>query len=94
MGAGGPELPLKSPVKTHISETGGANSGARSAPTGPESTPVDPDLQRLVNAWPTLPEPIRAAVLALVGTGPSGTETETPTDGGQASTSHPATPES
>lgn len=29
-------------------------------------TPTDPDLARLAAAWPTLPEPIRAAVRALV----------------------------
>jgi hypothetical protein len=29
---------------------------------------MDPDLQRLIDAWPALPEPIRRAVLALIGT--------------------------
>ena len=28
-----------------------------------------PDLARIVRAWPTLPEPVKLAVLALVGTG-------------------------
>jgi hypothetical protein len=28
--------------------------------------PADPDLARVVAAWPSLPEPIKAAVLALV----------------------------
>ena len=28
--------------------------------------PNDPDLAAVVNAWPTLPDPIRRAVLALV----------------------------
>jgi len=28
---------------------------------------TDPDLARLVEAWPTLPEPIRRAMVALVG---------------------------
>jgi hypothetical protein len=36
----------------------GANSGAVDA--------RDPDLAHLIAAWPTLPEPIRLAVLALV----------------------------
>jgi hypothetical protein len=27
---------------------------------------IDPDLIRIVGAWPTLPEPIRRAVLALI----------------------------
>ena len=30
--------------------------------------PADPELARLVDAWPTLPAHIRAAVLALVQT--------------------------
>jgi hypothetical protein len=29
---------------------------------------IDPDLVRIVGTWPTLPEPIRRAVLALIGT--------------------------
>jgi hypothetical protein len=29
-------------------------------------SPADPDLARLVDAWPNLPAHIRAAVLALV----------------------------
>jgi hypothetical protein len=29
---------------------------------------IDPDLARVVSAWPDLPEAIRRAVLALVGT--------------------------
>jgi hypothetical protein len=34
---------------------------------GPEPTLADPDLARVVEAWPDLPEPIRRAVLALIG---------------------------
>jgi hypothetical protein len=33
---------------------------------GPEGA-VDPDLARVVNAWSTLPAPLRRAVLALAG---------------------------
>jgi hypothetical protein len=55
--------------KTQISESCGAESGARgndSAPeTVPETTP-DPELAAVVRAWPTLPEPIRAGILAMV----------------------------
>jgi hypothetical protein len=42
---------------------------ARLAPQlapAPAASPVDPDLVRVVDAWPSLPEPIRRAVLALV----------------------------
>jgi hypothetical protein len=31
---------------------------------------ADPDLAQIIDAWPTLPAHIRAAVLALVGTVP------------------------
>jgi hypothetical protein len=30
-------------------------------------TEIDPDLARVVSAWPGLPEAIRRAVLALIG---------------------------
>jgi hypothetical protein len=32
-------------------------------------TPLDPALQRILDAWPTLSEPIRRAMLALVESG-------------------------
>jgi hypothetical protein len=41
------------------------SSVAHQLPTGAET---DPDLARVVTAWPDLPAHIRAAVLALVGT--------------------------
>jgi hypothetical protein len=44
--------------KAALFQTGGADSSAT-----PNS---DPDLARLLDAWPTLPEPIRRAILALV----------------------------
>jgi hypothetical protein len=37
------------------------------APT-PENPALDPELARVIAAWPDLPEAIRRAVLALVGT--------------------------
>ncbi len=33
----------------------------------PENRPADPDLARVTAAWPNLPEPIRRAALALIG---------------------------
>ena len=33
-----------------------------------ESALNDPELQRIVDAWPKLPEPLRAALLAIVQT--------------------------
>jgi hypothetical protein len=41
---------------------GGAESGA----LGHESTAIDPALKSLIDAWPTLPEAIRAGILAMV----------------------------
>ena len=41
-----------------IADTGSSNGS---------SSPPDPDLARVVEAWATLPEPLRRAVLALVG---------------------------
>jgi hypothetical protein len=34
--------------------------------TNAESGALDPDLAKIVAAWPSLPEPIRRAVLALI----------------------------
>ena len=63
----GAEHPEKVPGKPHIRPTGGAESGA------PAALALDPDLSRVVAAWPTLPDHIRAAIRALVGitAGPS-----------------------
>jgi hypothetical protein len=39
--------------------------------TSPPAEPLDPDLARVLAAWPMLGGPIRRAILALVGiTGP------------------------
>ena len=47
--------------KTPISEKGGAKCGAVESKN-------DPDLQLIIDHWPTLPEHIKAAIKALVGT--------------------------
>jgi len=57
-GVGGIRTPREIPGNTALPEQGGAESGAL--------TIADAELARLVAAWPTLPEPIRRAVLALV----------------------------
>jgi hypothetical protein len=46
----------QSPRSTH------AKSGAIST----ENLQIDSDLQRLIVAWPTLPESLRSAILAIV----------------------------
>jgi hypothetical protein len=33
---------------------------------GVAPVPIDPNLARVIDAWPTLPEPIRRAILALM----------------------------
>jgi hypothetical protein len=55
-GPAGPALPAKTPGKPGVVESGGAESGA-----------FDPDLTKIVAAWPSLPEPIKRAMLALIG---------------------------
>src|SRR5262245_19931287 len=68
-GEGGIRTLPKSPAKTALSAQGGAESGART----PANPNLDPGLASLIDAWPNLPEPIRAAIRALVGSakGPS-----------------------
>jgi len=39
-----------------------------------KSTPTDPDLQRLMTAWPALPAPIKQAVLTLLDAAGKGRE--------------------
>jgi hypothetical protein len=70
------------PVSIRVAVAPAFETGPRSAersdpPTTSADAPVpdalpdaltDPDLVRIVGAWPTLPEPIRRAVLALIGT--------------------------
>jgi hypothetical protein len=51
------------------SETGGAESGA----LGAREAEADPELRRVVEAWPALPEGVRADILGLIETtDPSG----------------------
>ena len=47
---------------TGVSETRAAESGA----VGAEMTPDDPRLLRIVSAWPSLPEAIRSAMVAVL----------------------------
>jgi hypothetical protein len=52
------EHPLDSFGKSTLSAQGGAESGALAT--------IDPDLVFVLDAWPTLPEPIKAGILAMV----------------------------
>jgi hypothetical protein len=58
----GVEPPPQNTGKTPIPETGGAKSGALL----PEFVSIDPDLQRLVDSWPKLPEALRSGILAMI----------------------------
>jgi len=66
----GAERAPDSTGKSAISQTGGAESGAVGArnadSAAPSPTPTDPELARLVEAWPKLPEAIRRGILAMV----------------------------
>ena len=45
-----------------------AGTGTRREPNGNQTAESDPDLARILTAWPTLPAHLRAAMLALIGT--------------------------
>jgi hypothetical protein len=47
--------------------SGAAQSGAAGSGTGPHGAATDPELRRVIDAWPQLPDDIKARVLALVG---------------------------
>ncbi len=54
--------------QTRIFESTGPTTGPM-IPTGPdEVAPIDSDLAKIFAAWPMLAEPLKRAVLALIGT--------------------------
>lgn len=65
MGKRGLEHTPQTPTKTPKAETSGAESGALPAQTAP-TPPADPALERLVEAWPTLPDAVRAGIAAMI----------------------------
>ena len=62
MGATGLEHLAKTTGKTNDSKAGGAESGA----VGSEIGPIEPDLRRLIDAWPTLPDALKTGIVAMV----------------------------
>jgi hypothetical protein len=60
----GSELPLNSSGNEGFPDESGAESGALDA----EIEPKDPELGAIIDAWPTLPEALKAGILAMVRT--------------------------
>ena len=58
----GLEQPLLSPGKSPVPVQGGAESGA----VGAQSTLVDADLRAIIEAWPELPDAVKAGILAMI----------------------------
>ena len=58
----GLEQPPTSPMKTGISRSGDAESGAVDV----TSRLDQPDLQLVIEAWPTLPADVRNEIVALI----------------------------
>jgi hypothetical protein len=56
-----PAEPLAHPLAQQVEEY-----PARTPSTSLRAEPLDPDLARVLAAWPTLPAAIRAGVLAMV----------------------------
>ena len=64
VGLRGLELPHENTGKTGVSDQSGTESGA----LGAQEAPLDPELAAVVDAWPALPEAIKAGILAMVET--------------------------
>jgi len=64
VGDEGTEHPRDTPGNSPISIQGGAESGA----LGAREAAVDPSLAAVVEAWPKLPDGIKAGILAMVRT--------------------------
>ena len=62
VGRTGLEHLAKTPGKTTDSKASGAESGA----VADEIGPIDPDLRRIIEAWPRLSEKVKSATLAMI----------------------------
>jgi hypothetical protein len=67
IGPGGIELSQESQGFAGVDAESGAESGAVGARTPtPADPPIDPDLQVLIDAWPTLPAATRQGIVAMI----------------------------
>ena len=57
---------LEHPAKSSGNDGGGGQSGAECGALGAPNAPLDPDLAVVVDAWPKLPDAIKAGILAIV----------------------------
>jgi hypothetical protein len=57
---------IRTPREISEKTVGPSESGARSGALAMQSGPIDPDLASVIDAWPTLPEAIRAGILAMI----------------------------
>ena len=70
VGVRGLEPSAFSSEKTAIPQTGGAESGA----VGARNSPIDSRLRAVIEAWPTLPDAVKAGILAIVEAATDGRE--------------------
>ena len=68
MGATGFEHPAENSGKTRVLAHSGAESGALSVRDGVGLSSDDPDLRAVVEAWPNLPDTVKAGILAMIRT--------------------------
>lgn len=64
MAGTGFEYPANSSENRGVADESGADSGALGAQVGA----IDPELGAIIDAWPTLPDAIKAGILAMVRT--------------------------
>jgi hypothetical protein len=66
MGTEGFEPPTVNPNQGSGLEDSCYAGAAKSGAVFADSSPIDPDLAKIIDAWPNLPEAIRAGILAMV----------------------------
>jgi hypothetical protein len=68
MEAAGIERSIVSDCGGRGSENQGPAGGAESGAVGTGFGPIDPDLAALIDAWPRMPEAVKAKIVAMVKT--------------------------